>query len=208
MASLWQKTLFYLGLVDDEQIEAAEEMAGVPEAAQSQVRKLGNPPIGNRPPQPAAQRQQPTRVAGDQSTRTRTPVAGRRVEPPETSRMRVSSNPSLAEAGVYVHRGSQQPAPTDPRAEIIEARTFPDAQSIADHIRNQRCVVLDLRSTEPSMVRRLVDFSTGLTYALDGRMAKIGRGVILVTPHGVSLSANEQRRLADLGLYQQQQGHG
>ena len=195
MASLWQKTLFYLGLVDDEQIEAAEEMASVPESAQSRVRTLGTPPIGNR--QPARQvAQEPTRP-------TRGAIAGRRVEPPDAARMRVSRNPALAEAGVYVHRGSERPTRTDPSAEIIEARTFPDAQSVADHIRSERCVVLDLRSTEPSMVRRLVDFATGLTYALDGRMAKIGRGVILITPHGVSLSASERHRLTEMGLYQQ-----
>jgi cell division inhibitor SepF len=197
MASLWQKTLFYLGLVDDEQIEAAEEMASVPEAAQSRVRTLGTPPIGNRTA-PAA------RQPGEPAERpTRGAIAGRRVEPPDASRMRVSGNPSLAEAGVYVHREAGRAVATDPTAEIIEARTFPDAQSVADHIRSERSVVLDLRSTEPSMVRRLIDFATGLTYALDGRMAKIGRGVILITPHGVSLSANERDRLTELGLYQQ-----
>lgn len=194
MASLWQKTLFYLGLVDDEQIEAAEEMTSVPESAQSQVRTLGTPPIGTRGGgRPATEAVRPTRGG----------VAGRRVEPPDSSRVRVSSNPSLAEAGVYVHRSGERVAATDPTAEIIEARTFQDAQSVADHIRRDRCVVLDLRSTEPSMVRRLVDFSTGLTYALDGRMAKIGRGVILITPHGVSLSGSERERLTRLGLYQQ-----
>lgn len=195
MASLWQKTLFYLGLVDDEQIEAAEEMASVPESAQSQVRTLGTPPIGTRTV---------SRPTGEAAARpARGAIAGRRVEPPDSSRMRVSANPSLAEAGVYVHRGSDRVRATDPTAEVIEARTFQDAQSVADHIRRDRCVVLDLRSTEPSMVRRLVDFSTGLTYALDGRMAKIGRGVILITPHGVSLSAGERERLIRLGLYQQ-----
>jgi cell division inhibitor SepF len=51
------------------------------------------------------------------------------------------------------------------------------------------------------MVRRLVDFTSGLTYALDGRMAKIEQGVILVTPAGVSLSVDEEARLAALGLY-------
>ncbi len=51
------------------------------------------------------------------------------------------------------------------------------------------------------MVRRLVDFSSGLTYALDGRMVKVATGVILVTPEGGSVSVEERRRLAALGLY-------
>lgn len=84
---------------------------------------------------------------------------------------------------------------------VIEARTFSDAQVLADHIRDSEPVVLDLRGTEPAMVRRLVDFATGLTYALDGRMAKIAQGVILVTPAGRVLGVDEQDRLAEQGLY-------
>jgi cell division inhibitor SepF len=84
---------------------------------------------------------------------------------------------------------------------VIEARTLSDAQTLADHIRDGRSVVLDLRDTETAMVRRLVDFSSGLTYALDGRMVKIATGVILVTPQGETIGVEERRRLASLGLY-------
>ncbi|MFO7699748.1 MAG: cell division protein SepF, partial [Acidimicrobiia bacterium] len=80
-------------------------------------------------------------------------------------------------------------------------RNFSDAQALADAIRSGRSVVLDLRGTEPEMVRRLVDFASGLTYALDGRMSKTSQGVILVTPGGVSIGMAEQDRLSALGLY-------
>jgi FtsZ-interacting cell division protein YlmF len=131
-------------------------------------------------------------------------VAGRRVEPPTKVRRRISNNPSHAEAGVYVSSDSlyREMVQEPDESAVIVARTFSDAQQLADLIRSERPVVLDLRGTEPAMVRRLVDFSTGLTYALDGRMAKIGQGVILVTPAGTSLEADERRRLAELGLYQ------
>ncbi len=51
------------------------------------------------------------------------------------------------------------------------------------------------------MVRRLVDFSSGLIYALDGTMKRVAEGVILVSPPRVTLSEDEIRRLSDLGLY-------
>ena len=89
----------------------------------------------------------------------------------------------------------------DPESQIIVARNFSDAQSLADAIRAGRGVVLDLRSTEPEMVRRIVDFASGLTYALEGKMSKTAQGVILVTPAGVSLGVAEQERLARLGLF-------
>lgn len=197
MASLWDKTKFYLGLVDQEQVEADE--SGIAPATQSGVRTVEPP----RPVRSTGTTEQP------ESWRNQG-VAGRRVEPPSRQRRRVSSNPSHAEAGVIVRDGQHAtalqplqplPAPGEPEAEVVVARAFTDAQSLADYIREGRAVVLDLRSTEPEMVRRLVDFSSGLTYALDGRMAKIAQGVILVTPAKVTISAAEQERLSMLGLY-------
>jgi cell division inhibitor SepF len=61
--------------------------------------------------------------------------------------------------------------------------------------------VLDLRGTEPDTVRRLVDFASGITYALEGTMQKVAQGVILVAPARTTLSEDEVRRLAALGLY-------
>lgn len=191
MASLWQKTLFYLGLVDDEQ--AASNDDGHIAPSQTQVRTVEPLRRTPRQPAPAAAGSTPTRQAG---------VAGRRIEPPESARRRISSEPQHAEAGVLVTRvGSDGPKSASGSSQIINARAFSDAQKLADHIRQGNAVVLDLRGTEPAMVRRLVDFSSGLTYALDGKMAKIASGVILVTPSGVMIDAAEQRRLADLGLY-------
>jgi cell division inhibitor SepF len=191
MASLWQKTMFYLGLVDDEEIEAAE--AGNQD--QPAVRTMDP-----APPQRDQKAQRPLRPG------RASPIAGRRVEPPAPVRRRVSENTEHAEAGVLVTPSSGRSSdfrrpPNEPEAAVIEARTLSDAQTLADYIREGRPVVLDLRETETAMVRRLVDFSSGLTYALDGRMVKVATGVILVTPSGVTVGMEERRRLAALGLY-------
>ena len=85
--------------------------------------------------------------------------------------------------------------------EIIVAHSFSDAKRLADLIRERIPVLVNLRDTEPEMVRRLVDFSSGLIYALDGTMRKVSEGVILVSPPRVSLSPAEGRRLAELGLF-------
>lgn len=204
MASLWQKTLFYLGLVDEDETEAVSQDAL---AAQPSGVRTVEPPgarqsMRARPVEAASAPQQPLQAPPPPPGG----VAGRRVEPPSRQRRRMSSDPQHAEAGVLVRGQASNPLPvSQPQAQqcqIIEASSFTDAQALADHIRDGRPVVLDLRTTEPAMVRRLVDFATGLTYALDGRMAKTAQGVILVTPRGLSLEAAEQDRLAGLGLYQ------
>jgi cell division inhibitor SepF len=187
MASLWQRTLYYLGLVDED--EAGE---------------YDQPSADERPPPaaPRVRRQQGAATAAGQAE----PAVGRRVEPPLTSRRRISTDGALAEAGVIVHGGDTSSVRTvtdeDLESRIVVARSYTDAQALADHIRANLPVVLDLRNVEPAMVRRLVDFASGLTYALGGSMRKIGQGVILVTPANVNVTRDERRRLADLGYYE------
>jgi hypothetical protein len=185
MASLWQKALWALGLTDDDGVESET-------SPQAQVRKVGVAealPGSDRIP------------AGDGPG-----VPGRRVEPPVIpARRGLSSNPHHAEAGVYV-RANPSGITTLPNGglgvvEVIGARTFSDAQLLADHIRSGTAVALDLRGAETAMVRRLVDFSSGLTYGLGGKMIKISRGVILVTPANVSIGIEDRQRLIDMGLY-------
>ena len=191
MASMWQKTMFYLGLVDDDQGDAGD--------AASQ----------NQPPPPTTQVRTVATASGNPTqlpdNRSQSVVAGRRVEPPSRQKRRISSNPQHAEAGVLVTEGSYPGVAAEPvggtETEIIVARTFSDAQLLADNMRNQQAVVLDLRNAETAMVRRLVDFASGLTYGLDGKMVKIAQGVILVTPVNVSISVEERARLAEQGLY-------
>jgi cell division inhibitor SepF len=201
MASLWQKTMFYLGLVDDDEIEAAETAAD--DSQQRGVRTVES--------SSPSRRDRPERIG-----RATGSVAGRRIEPPAPMRRRVSENADHAEAGVLVTSGRTTKPPraidrtqahNPSEAAVVEARTLSDAQTLADYIRDGRPVVLDLRETESAMVRRLVDFSSGLTYALDGRMAKIATGVILVTPEGATVGVEERRRLASLGLYDTSLAH-
>lgn len=103
-------------------------------------------------------------------------------------------------------------SPSDPRevptasgvdleARVIVARSYDDAQLLADCIRTGVPAVLDLRTTDPASVVRIADFAIGLTYALGGAMRKIGPGVVLVTPIDVDLGPEERRRLTDLGYF-------
>lgn len=127
---------------------------------------------------------------------------GRRVEPPPTSRWRPANTEAHIES-VSQQSVRQVPAGGEVEsAEIVVAATFADAQLVADYLRGRHPVVLDLRETEPDTVRRLVDFTSGLTYALDGTMQKVAQGVILISPARVTLSGGELQRLSELGLYQ------
>ena len=128
-------------------------------------------------------------------------VPGRRIDPP--SNRAWSPTTAAAEEARLSELGStvRAVAAQDTHAEVVVAEEFEDAKRMADYLRDRLPVVLDLRSAGPDTVRRLVDFSSGITYALDGSMTKINTGVILVSPPRVTISREERRRLADLGLY-------
>jgi FtsZ-interacting cell division protein YlmF len=212
MANLWQKALFYLGLVDEDE-SAPETGMGVSPVGPTGVRRreeLGeeDSPVTVSParreglPPPGGRRVEPPSA--------RLGSTARRVEPPVAPRRRPSTEGALTEAGVIMdttdYSGVRTVTDHDLETHIITARSYADAQLLADHIRANSPVVLDLRKVEPAMVRRLVDFASGLTYALGGSMRKIGQGVILVTPANINIGRDERRRLQSLGYYQSSEG--
>ena len=213
MANLWQKTLFYLGLVDEEERGSEAGIAVAPAGGAGHRREARAPEPAAGPsaayPEPVAARV----VSGSRRVEppaSRPSPGGRRVEPPLAPRRRPSTEGALAEAGVIGESGEYSAVRTvtdqDLETQIITARSYADAQLLADHIRANSPVVLDLRKVEPAMVRRLVDFASGLTYALGGSMRKIGQGVILVTPANVNVGRDERRRLQSLGYLQASEG--
>jgi len=62
-------------------------------------------------------------------------------------------------------------------------------------------VIVNLQGAESSLGRRMIDFCSGVTYALGGAMDKVADQVFLLTPSNVEVSAEEKRRLQERGLY-------
>jgi FtsZ-interacting cell division protein YlmF len=212
MANVWQRALFYLGLVDED--ESAPEAASAAGLSGTRYRPDMGPEESPVTVTPARRHEQGALAASGQR-RVEPPggrlaSGGRRVEPPVAPRRRTSAEGALTDAGVILDTTDYSAVRTvvnhDLETHIITARTYADAQLLADHIRAGSPVVLDLRKVEPAMVRRLVDFASGLTYALGGSMRKIGQGVILVTPANVNVGRDERRRLQSLGYYQISEG--
>lgn len=92
--------------------------------------------------------------------------------------------------------------PVEIQSDILVVEEFADARVLADRVRDRVPVVLDMRMSDPDLVRRVVDFSSGLIYALDGSMRRVGDGLVLVLPPRATLSRDEKRRLSTLGAYE------
>lgn len=120
----------------------------------------------------------------------------RRVEPPPTTRAATRPQGREGTETIGVIRA------VETQSDVILVEEFGDARILADRIRDRVPVVLDMRRADHDLVRRVVDFSSGLIYALDGSMRKVGDGLVVVLPPRVTLSREEKRRLSTLGAYE------
>jgi len=117
---------------------------------------------------------------------------------------RLNREPDLARAREAA-RTSVNPGPgiqavPQVRMQIVEPRTYSEAQSIADKFKVGVPVIMNLTMTDPDLAKRLIDFASGLTYGLNGGLQKVAEKVFMLTPANVDVS--EQRRvLREKGLF-------
>ena len=91
----------------------------------------------------------------------------------------------------------------DVQVHLVSPSSFNDAQEVADRFKRAVPVILNLQTTEAELSKRLIDFASGLTYALDGGMQKIADKTFLLTPRNVEVSAEERARLIEKGFFNQ-----
>ena len=91
----------------------------------------------------------------------------------------------------------------DVRVHLVIPKSFNDAQQVADKFKDSVPVILNLQGVETDLSKRLIDFASGLTYALDGGMQRIADKVFMLTPRNVEISAEERARLIEKGFFNQ-----
>jgi cell division inhibitor SepF len=89
------------------------------------------------------------------------------------------------------------------RVHLVIPKSFNDAQDVADKFKDTIPVILNLQGSDTDLSKRLIDFASGLTYALDGGMQRIADKVFLLTPRNVEVSAEERARLIEKGFFNQ-----
>jgi len=108
-------------------------------------------------------------------------------EPPARARTRVLRSVGNGRAAEQV------------RVHLVIPKNFNDAQQIADKFKDSIPVILNLQGSDTDLSKRLIDFASGLTYALDGGMQRVADKVFLLTPRNVEVSAEERARLLERG---------
>jgi cell division inhibitor SepF len=85
--------------------------------------------------------------------------------------------------------------PATPRTAVVEVARFEDCEQIGGHFREGRAVLFDLAAVDRTTARRVIDFVSGLTYALHGGLEKVASRAFVLTPEGVVLGDDERLRL-------------
>lgn len=84
---------------------------------------------------------------------------------------------------------------------LVKPDRFDTVSEIADHLRDKKAVVLNLESTNKDVARRLVDFLSGVAYALEGKIKKVAISTYILTPYNVEIVGDLVEELENSGLY-------
>jgi cell division inhibitor SepF len=181
--SVFHKTMVWLGLVDDDEYYADENEYYADEYGE---------PVQNAP-----------RASSNRAAATATATA----PAPEQSQVTVIRPRKREEPVVEPVANAPRPAAVKPipmpatRVHVMEPKGFNDAQEVGDRLKSGQPVILNLQGVERDLQRRLIDFSSGLAYALNGTMSKAADQVFLLTPSNVEVSDEEKERLQARGLF-------
>jgi cell division inhibitor SepF len=181
LGDVWNRALVYFGIVEEDEYWDEDGFATEEELERS---------YNDRP---NVRRIAPRRAAAegfDDWSEPESPYSARTaVLRPAGGRPGRPNLEAVASASVRVH--------------LVVPRSFNDAQSIADKFKEAVPVILNLQGTDTELSKRLIDFSSGLTYALNGGMQRVADKVFLLTPRNVEVSAEERARLIERGFFNQ-----
>ena len=180
-ASFMKKTMAYLGLVDDDYDDEYDYEPRGP----APVGRVAQRPQRYDEPDDAGPAMAPSRIRTLPRDEPAGPVP---VAQQPTINTRTSSvRPITAEsAGAKVH--------------VVAPARFADAQEIANRLMNNQPVIVNLQNADRVLQRRMIDFCSGVTYALAGGMERVADEVFLLTPSNVKVSEEERQRLTERGL--------
>jgi cell division inhibitor SepF len=192
MASLWRRAMVYLGLQDDNEYdygvdyEYDEESdgGGSLEREPRDMRAVREPQDLRESREPPREPLEPREtIAGLDSGLVR-PV------PRDEGQPVIARSPAVTRQ----HHASA-------RVHVVVPQGFNDAQELGDRLKANQPVIMNLQGLSRDLQRRLIDFSSGLAYAVNGNMERVNDQVFLLTPSNVEVSKEEKERLQARGLY-------
>lgn len=79
---------------------------------------------------------------------------------------------------------------------VIKPTTVEEAREITETLLSNRTVVLNLEGLDVDIAQRIIDFTSGSCYAIQGNLQKISHYIFIITPSSVDISGDFQDILA------------
>ncbi len=175
LGDLWSRTLVYFGIAEeDEEFYEDDESFAAEESMEQSYRDRPN--VRRLTPRRRTQEFDDWTESSEAERAARAPARGK-----PAPRLEAVQDPNA----VRVH--------------LVLPRSFNDAQQIADRFKQGIPVILNLQSADQELSKRLIDFASGLTYALSGGMQRVADKVFLLTPRNVEVSAEQRAQLLERG---------
>lgn len=87
-----------------------------------------------------------------------------------------------------VGRNGRPPAGRKQEIVVFQPGTFNDAQQAAEHIKARKTVIINMRRTDKELGKRIIDFLSGISYAVDGNVQKITDNIFLFAPAHIEIN--------------------
>lgn len=169
--AMWKKAMDYLGLGPDDAYDDYDPS----QEQERPAKRTRDDGVRNTGEYEATVRTMPARPTYPTSPGTAEPTARRPSPPPDDS--------SVQPRPINPRTPTTRPSPAanaDPYT--VRPRRFDSAQELADKFKEGLPVIMNLEAADREVSRRLIDFASGLCYALDGSMEKVATGVYLLKP--------------------------
>jgi len=186
LGDLWSRTLVYFGIAEEDDDWEDEDGVAAEESLEQSYRE-----------RPNVRRLTPRRRHQDFDDWTES-------EADEPTTRAPAVRPSRASVREMRPAIEAVPNPSSVKVHLVLPRSFNDAQQIADKFKQGIPVILNLQGADNELSKRLIDFASGLTYALNGGMQRVADKVFLLTPRNVEVSAEQRAQLLERGGFYNQ----
>ena len=75
---------------------------------------------------------------------------------------------------------------------MIKSTSMDDSRDICDYLLSGKAVVLNMEGIHMETAQRIIDFTSGATYSMNGNLQKISNYIFIATPDSVELSGDFQ----------------
>ena len=92
-------------------------------------------------------------------------------------------------------------ATTQLEVAVLQPQSYEDSREIADRLKSKKAVVINLEELQKEDAVKVLDFVSGVVYALEGDIQKVSSGIFLIAPYNVSIASDVRDELKSTGIF-------